>query len=116
MPQGSVLGPILFIIYINDLPEVVNSTVKIFADDTKVYNKDTNNDIRCWYIQEFWSKIQEILTFNNIEIQLSYIAISFGVSFENNQKGSLFNFIILLAKYYIFVSKYKQQIPNINGF
>ena len=61
----------------------------------------------CWYIQEFWSKIQEILTLNNIEIQLSYFAISFGLSFENNQKCSLFNFITLLAKYYI---------PNINGF
>ena len=37
MPQGSVLDPILFIININDLPEVVSSSVKIFADDTKIY-------------------------------------------------------------------------------
>ena len=86
--------------------------------DFSVRQEETNAHLfwECWYIQEFWSKIQEILTLNNIEIQLSYFANSFGVSFENNQKGSLFNFIILLAKYYIFVSKYKQQIPNINGF
>ena len=47
VPQGSVLGPILFIlhVYINDLPEVVNSIVKIFADDTKRYNKDSNSNI-----------------------------------------------------------------------
>ena len=45
VPQGSVLGPILFILYINDLPEVVSSSVKIFADDTKLYNKDSNSDI-----------------------------------------------------------------------
>jgi len=37
IPQGSVLGPVLFIVYINDLPDVVTSTIKIFADDTKVY-------------------------------------------------------------------------------
>ena len=44
VPQGSVLGPILFILYIHDLPEFVNSIVKIFADDTKNYNKDSNSD------------------------------------------------------------------------
>ena len=45
VPQGSFLGPILFILYINDLPEIVSSIVKIFADDTKLYNKDSNSDI-----------------------------------------------------------------------
>ena len=45
IPQGSVLGPILFIIYINDLPEVVKSNVKIFADDTKLFNAITNQSL-----------------------------------------------------------------------
>ena len=38
IPQGSVLGPLLFTIFINDLPESIVSTCKVFADDTKIYN------------------------------------------------------------------------------
>lgn len=37
VPQGSVLGPLLFLAFINDLPDVVQSRMKIFADDTKLY-------------------------------------------------------------------------------
>jgi len=37
VPQGSVIGPTLFIYYINDMPDVVNCVVRIFADDTKAY-------------------------------------------------------------------------------
>ena len=37
IPQGSVLGPILFVLYINDLPENIVSNVYMFADDTKIF-------------------------------------------------------------------------------
>lgn len=39
IPQGSVLGPILFVLYINDLPENTESQSPLFADDTKLYRE-----------------------------------------------------------------------------
>ena len=53
-PQGSVPGPLPFLIYINDLPDRINSLYKIFADDTSLFSKvydihksasKTNNDL-----------------------------------------------------------------------
>ena len=47
IPQGSVLGPTLFVLYINDLPDSIqnNSTAVMFADDTKLFARtDTSKD------------------------------------------------------------------------
>ena len=54
VPQGSVLGLFLFLIYINDLPDGLKSVCKIFTDDTSLFSKindidtsniDINNDL-----------------------------------------------------------------------
>ena len=68
IPQGSVLGPILFLIYINDLPDIVQSFIKLFADDTKIY-KPCDNELSSITLQNDidrmtdWSKTW-LLKFN----------------------------------------------------
>lgn len=45
VPQGSVLGPLLFLLYINDLPENVKNAVLLFADDLKMIAKSSTKEI-----------------------------------------------------------------------
>ena len=44
IPQGSVLGPILFVKYVNDLPEVVKCGTYLFGDDTEIFRKMTTKE------------------------------------------------------------------------
>ena len=38
VPQGTVLGPLMFLVYINDINEFISSSIRLFADDCMVYN------------------------------------------------------------------------------
>ena len=44
MSQGTVLGPLLFILYLNDLPEGITSQVRLLADDCVLYREITSEE------------------------------------------------------------------------
>jgi len=58
IPQGSVLGPVLFVIYLNDLPECVISEAYLFADDTKLYRIIYEQNDHC-ILQSDLDKLQD---------------------------------------------------------
>ena len=72
VPQGSVLGPLLFLIYINDLTEGLTTNVKLFADDTSLFSvvhdtqtsaNDLNKDLKIINNWAFQWKIKFIKSF-----------------------------------------------------
>ena len=89
VPQGSILGPLLFLLFINDMPDCAkHSILSLFADDAKFFLKIINVD-DCERLQHDlnslyeWSQVWK-LNFNVIKCKV--------VSFTRNTKPIVFNY------------------------
>lgn len=73
VPQGSVMGPLLFVLYVNDIPDVVSGKVKMYADDTKLYDNHKNSKSlqRDLETLEQWSR-KWLLKFNEAKCKIMY--------------------------------------------
>ena len=54
VPQGSVLGPLLFLAYVNNIWRNIESTIRFFADDCVIYRKIINKEDRK-IAEKFWT-------------------------------------------------------------
>ena len=69
VPQGSVLGPILFLIYMNDLPELVVCRMVMFADDIKIWMRITSVE-DCYLLQKDLSTLYDWSVVNKLPFNL----------------------------------------------
>ena len=84
VPQGSIFGPFLFLVYINDLPSYIgnSSKIPIFADDTSIVKAGPRN--QC-FLQTDLDRINNWFCYNKLSLNISKCeVVNFGIGIPND--------------------------------
>jgi ribonucleases P/MRP protein subunit RPP40 len=86
VPQGSVLGPLLFLLFVNDIPEWVCNSIRMFADDTKIWAQirtaeDGDSLQRDWDRLVEWSNLW-LLRFKPTKCKVMHVAHNFETKYS----------------------------------
>ena len=106
VPQGSVLGPLLFLLYVNDMPlSISENSILMYADDTTVFSGDSNIYDLCIKLSNFLVSIDTWLKSNFLTLNISkskYIILSYkyipddisvAISGNSIERSSSLNFL-----------------------
>ena len=86
VPQGSILGPLMFLLFVNDIPQIISSNIMLFADDTKLWRLIKSiDDVNI--LQEDLAKIIEWSQKWKLHLNVKkckYMAISRNILYKHN--------------------------------
>ena len=99
MPQGTILGPILFLFYVNGMPNNISTASSLmYADDTSIYCSSNNTNLLQSKLQGALNSMSEWLTANRLVV--------------NAQKSQFFKHFHLPAIELMTFSNQKSQVVN----
>ena len=82
--QGSVLGPLPFLAYVNDINRDITSNTSLFADDTSLFDNVDNPELTAQKLNEYLAKLQLLAAIWQITFNASKTEI---ITFSNKRKG-----------------------------